>query len=69
MLSGKLHYRCAMKHISPCADIYRPHPRDGEGNSFSLFVSSHLRGEGVPTLDRGGGGKYLGWWMGGTYLG
>ena len=41
---------------------YRPHPKDGEGNSFSLFVSSHPRGH-LPWP----GGTYLGW--GGTYLG
>ena len=44
----------------------------GEGNIFSLCVSSHLHwrgggylgwGEGVPTLD-GGGGTYLGWGRG-----
>ena len=27
-------------------DFYRPHPKDGEGNSFTLFVSSH--GGGYP---------------------
>ena len=27
---------------------YCPHPKDGEGNSFSLFVSWHPRGEGYP---------------------
>ena len=35
----------------PVLDIsyYRPHPKDGEGDIFSLFVSSHLgRGRGVP---------------------
>ena len=43
-------------------NYYSPHPKDGEGNSFSLFVSSHPGGK-VPTLDRG----YLPW-LGGGYL-
>ena len=29
---------------STCYLYYRPHPKDGEGNSFSLFVSPHLGG-------------------------
>ena len=47
---------------------YRPHLKDGEGNSFTLFVSSHsgeggstypgqVQTAGVPTL--AGGGGYL----------
>ena len=40
------------------SNYYRPRPKDGEGNSFSLFVSSHLGGTylglvGVPTLAGG----------------
>ena len=52
-------------------NIYCPHPKDGDGTVFSLFVSSHpgggvphpypsLSGGGVPrsSLGRGGGGGY-----------
>ena len=28
---------------------YRPHPKDGEGTVFSLFVSPHLDGGGYPS--------------------
>ena len=42
-------------------DIYYcPHPKDGEGNIFSLCVSSHLDGGG------GGGGGNPIHWQGGT---
>ena len=34
--------------------FYRSHPKDGEGNIFSLCVSSHL--------DGGGGGYLIHWW-------
>ena len=37
---------------------YRPHPRDGEGTVFSLFVSSHRSGQGgyrIPGTSPGGG--------------
>ena len=40
---------------------YRPHPKDGEGNVFSLFTP---RGEGVPRITQDGGGSTparLGW--------
>ena len=57
--------------------FYRPHPKDGEGNIFSLSVSSHLGG-GAYLPSRQGGGTYLprsGWGYpssqvggGGTYL-
>ena len=30
--------------------FYHPHPKDGEGNSFSLFVSPHQGGGGTPSL-------------------
>ena len=57
-----------------CDCFYRPHPKDGKRNSFSLFVSSHPGGGGrVPTLAGGrgtylgGGPTFLGW--GCTYLG
>ena len=33
---------------------YRPHPKDREGNSFTLFVSSYPGGV-PPSLDGGGG--------------
>ena len=36
---------------------YRPHPKDGGGNVFSLFVSPHLDWGGVyPVTGLGGGG-------------
>ena len=31
--------------------FYRTHPKEGEGNSFSLFVSSHPRGRVPPARD------------------
>ena len=37
------------------SDCYRPHPKNGEGNSFTLFVSSHP-------------GGYLPWLVGGYVL-
>ena len=37
-----------------CQICYRPHPKDGEGNSFTSSV--HTLGRGVPTLDGGGEG-------------
>ena len=49
------------RNVEGISDYYRPHPKDGEGNVFSLSVSSHLGGGGgVPTLRSG-------WWGGGTY--
>ena len=45
---------------------YRPHPMDGEGNSFTLSVHTPGRGtypgQGVPILARSSwGGRYLPW--------
>ena len=46
-------------------DYYRPHPKDGEGNVFSLFTpgggqvkgqSSRRGGQGQRSIQRGGGG-------------
>ena len=42
-----------------CRLFYRPHPKDGEGNIFTLCVSPHLDGGGgggYPILLTGGGG-------------
>ena len=52
---GSSYYQSTLKKKR----YYRPHPKDGEGNVFSLSVSSHL-GRGVPT--------YSGLDWGGTYL-
>ena len=68
---------CDSNHQTEFLCNYRPHSKDGEGNSFSFFVSSHPGG-GVPTLVGGylpwPGGTYLDWegvptLSGGTYLG
>ena len=58
-------------------NIYRPHPKDGDGNVYSLSISWHLGGgrgtylpgRGVPTFSRWGG-RYLPSqvWMGSTHL-
>ena len=66
-----------------CHHFYRPHPKDGEGTVFSLFVSSHPRGGylpwpggRLPTLAGGGVVPTLARWRlptlaeeGVTYLG
>ena len=35
---------------------YRPHPKDGEGNVFTLSTPGHLGGGGVSPAQPGGGG-------------
>ena len=66
-----------MPKVFSCT-FYRPHPKDGEGNVFSLSVSSHLEGgggtylpgRGVPTFPGLDGGvpTFPGLDRGGTYL-
>ena len=55
------------------SNVYRPHPKDGEGTVFSLFVSSHLhrgrRGVPQPGLDGGQGTPARSGWCGGGELG
>ena len=61
--------KCTKLKISKKTHNYRPHPKDGEGNIFSLCVSSHLdggRGGGTPSQvqvegpgeGQGGGGRW-----------
>ena len=47
------HTKISMHQYLLTTYIYRPHPKDGEGNVSSLCVSSYLGG-GVPTFQGGG---------------
>ena len=66
---SKLVWWIAIPIETESGNCYRPHPKDGEGNSFTLFVSSHHGGH-LPWPGPDGGG-YLPWPGpdGGTYLG